>query len=94
MIMTSAELYPRRQIGVVLQDTLLFKGTVQSIALTNPDATSEEILRRRNRVAHDFIMPCLMVITVESAVPPCRADRDSELRSPARLAKPKVANFR
>lgn len=48
----------RRQIGVVLQDTLLFDGTVQqNIALTNPDATPEEIVAAaQTACAHDFIM--------------------------------------
>lgn len=53
------ELYSlRRQIGVVLQDTLLFDGTVQeNIALTNPDASPEEIVEAAKvAVAHDFIM--------------------------------------
>lgn len=53
------ELYSlRRQIGVVLQDTLLFDGTVQeNIALTNPHATPEEIVAAAKiAVAHDFIM--------------------------------------
>jgi ATP-binding cassette subfamily B protein len=56
---SKVELYSlRRQIGVVLQDTLLFQGTVQeNIALTNPDATSEEIITAAKiAVAHDFIM--------------------------------------
>ena len=53
------ELYSlRSQIGVVLQDTLLFNTTVQdNIALTHPDASSEEVIRAaKNAVAHDFIM--------------------------------------
>lgn len=53
------ELYSlRRQIGVVLQDTLLFNGTVQdNIALSNPDATTDEIVRAAKvAVAHDFVM--------------------------------------
>jgi len=53
------ELYSlRRQIGMVLQDTLLFNGTVQeNIALTNPDATAEQIVEAaRIAVAHEFIM--------------------------------------
>jgi ATP-binding cassette subfamily B protein len=56
---SKVELYSlRRQIGVVLQDTLLFDGTVQeNIALTNPDATPEEIIdAARVACAHDFIM--------------------------------------
>ncbi|MCY7332056.1 MAG: peptidase domain-containing ABC transporter [Pseudanabaena sp. CAN_BIN31] len=56
---SKVELYSlRRQIGVVLQDTLLFDGTVQeNIALTNPDATPEEIIdAARIGCAHDFIM--------------------------------------
>jgi ATP-binding cassette subfamily B protein len=53
------ELYSlRRQIGVVPQDTLLFDGTVQeNIALTNPDATSDEIIAAAKIAsAHEFIM--------------------------------------
>ncbi|MBR8837904.1 MAG: peptidase domain-containing ABC transporter [Stigonema ocellatum SAG 48.90 = DSM 106950] len=53
------ELYSlRRQVGVVPQETLLFDGTVQeNIALTNPDATTEEVIEAaRVAVAHDFIM--------------------------------------
>jgi ATP-binding cassette, subfamily B, bacterial HlyB/CyaB len=53
------ELYSlRQQIGTVLQDTLLFDATVQeNIALTNPDATPEEIVQAAQiAYAHDFIM--------------------------------------
>jgi ATP-binding cassette, subfamily B, bacterial HlyB/CyaB len=53
------ELYSlRRQIGVVLQDTLLFNGTIQeNIALTNPEATSEQIIEAAKiAAAHEFIM--------------------------------------
>ncbi|MBD2105126.1 peptidase domain-containing ABC transporter [Leptolyngbya sp. FACHB-261] len=56
---SKVELYSlRRQVGMVLQDTLLFDGTIQdNIALTNPDATSEEIIEAaRIAFAHDFIM--------------------------------------
>lgn len=53
------ELYSvRRQLGVVLQDTLLFNGTVQdNIGLSNPEASSDEIIRAAKiAAAHDFIM--------------------------------------
>lgn len=53
------ELYSlRRQIGMVLQDTLLFDTTVQeNIALTNPGATVEQIVEAAKVAnAHDFIM--------------------------------------
>ncbi|MDZ8184905.1 MAG: peptidase domain-containing ABC transporter [Nostoc sp. ChiSLP02] len=53
------ELYSlRRQVGVVPQETLLFDGTVQeNIALTNPDATTEEIIEAAQvACAHEFIM--------------------------------------
>ncbi len=53
------ELYSlRRQIGTVLQDTLLFNGTVQeNIALTNPEASTDQIIAAAKiAAAHDFIM--------------------------------------
>ncbi len=53
------ELYSlRRQIGVVPQEPLLFSGSIShNIALTNPDASSEEIVRAAKIAdAHDFIM--------------------------------------
>ena len=56
---SKVELYSlRRQIGIVPQDSLLFDGTVQeNIALTNPDASSEEIIEAAKiAAAHEFIM--------------------------------------
>jgi ATP-binding cassette subfamily B protein len=56
---SKVELYSlRRQVGVVPQETLLFDGTVQeNIALTNPDASIEEIIEAAKvAVAHEFIM--------------------------------------
>lgn len=53
------ELYSlRRQIGIVPQDPLLFSGSVaENIALTNPEASSEEIVRAAKiACAHEFIM--------------------------------------
>jgi ATP-binding cassette, subfamily B, bacterial HlyB/CyaB len=48
----------RRQIGVVLQDTLLFNGTIQeNIALTRPEASSDQVITSAKMAeAHDFIM--------------------------------------
>ncbi len=48
----------RRQIGMVLQDTLLFNGTIQeNIALNDPDASTEEVIAAaKAAAAHDFIM--------------------------------------
>ena len=48
----------RSQIGVVLQETFLFAGTVyENIAYAKPDATYEEVLRAsRLANAHGFIM--------------------------------------
>ncbi len=53
------ELYSlRRQIGIVPQDSLLFEGSVQdNIALSNPEATSDQIIAAAKvACAHDFIM--------------------------------------
>jgi ATP-binding cassette, subfamily B, bacterial HlyB/CyaB len=48
----------RSQIGMVLQDSLLFDGSVrENIALSQPDATDEEIVEAaRVAFAHEFIM--------------------------------------
>ncbi|MEP0919928.1 peptidase domain-containing ABC transporter [Leptolyngbya sp. DQ-M1] len=56
---SKVELYSlRSQIGMVLQDTLLFDGTVrENIAIANPDATDEQIIEAATiAFAHDFIM--------------------------------------
>jgi ATP-binding cassette, subfamily B, bacterial HlyB/CyaB len=56
---SKVELYSlRRQVGMVLQDSLLFNGTVQeNIALAAPEATTEEIIAAAQiAYAHDFIM--------------------------------------
>jgi ATP-binding cassette, subfamily B, bacterial HlyB/CyaB len=56
---SKVELYSlRRQVGVVPQETLLFDGTIQeNIALTNPEATTEEIIEAAKvAAAHEFIM--------------------------------------
>ncbi|MEB3360582.1 MAG: peptidase domain-containing ABC transporter [Synechococcaceae cyanobacterium] len=53
------ELYSlRRQIGIVPQDPLLFSGSIaENIALTNPEAASEDIVRAATIAgAHDFVM--------------------------------------
>ena len=53
------ELYSlRRQIGTVLQDSLLFNSSVFSnIAIGDPDASPDEVMRAaRVAAAHDFIM--------------------------------------
>ena len=48
----------RDQIGYVLQDTVLFRGTIfENIAFGRPDATREEIIAAAKLAnAHDFIM--------------------------------------
>lgn len=56
---SKVELYSlRRQIGIVPQDTVLFDGSVEeNITLTNPEASSEEIIQAASiAAAHDFIM--------------------------------------
>ncbi len=57
------ELYSlRRQIGIVPQDPLLFSGTISdNISLTNPNVSSEEIVRAAKIAgAHEFIMELSM----------------------------------
>ncbi len=48
----------RSQIGVVLQETFLFSGTVwQNLTYAKPDATVEEVISAtKNAGAHDFIL--------------------------------------
>lgn len=48
----------RQQIGIVLQETLLFAGTIrENIAFGRPEATDEEIIAAAQAAqAHDFIM--------------------------------------
>ncbi len=48
----------RRQIGIVLQETNLFTGTIRdNIAFGRPDATDEEVVAAaKAAAAHDFIM--------------------------------------
>ncbi len=56
---SKVELYSlRRQIGIVPQDSILFDGTVQeNIALTNPEANTDEIINAAKIAsAHEFIM--------------------------------------
>ena len=56
---SKVELYSlRTQIGIVPQDSLLFEGSVQeNIALTNPEASSDDVVKAAKLAcAHDFIM--------------------------------------
>ncbi|MFN9925033.1 MAG: ABC transporter transmembrane domain-containing protein [Cyanobacteriota bacterium] len=56
---SKVELYSlRRQLGIVPQETVLFDGSVEeNITLTNPEASSEEIIEAATiAAAHDFIM--------------------------------------
>lgn len=48
----------RKQMGIILQETLLFSGTVkENIRYGKPDATDEEVINAAKVVgAHDFIM--------------------------------------
>jgi len=48
----------RRQVGIVLQDTYLFNGTIaENIAYSHPEATIEEVISAAVTArAHDFIM--------------------------------------
>jgi ATP-binding cassette, subfamily B, bacterial HlyB/CyaB len=56
---SKVELYSlRQQVGVVLQDTLLFDGTIRdNITLANPDASDEQVIAAAKiAYAHEFIM--------------------------------------
>jgi ATP-binding cassette subfamily B protein len=56
---SKVELYTlRRQIGFVPQETVLFDGSVEeNITLTNPDATTDEVIEAATiAAAHNFIM--------------------------------------
>ena len=59
----------RSQIGIVLQETTLFSGTIrENIAFGKPEATLEEIENAaRAAAAHDFIMSFPMATTHMSA---------------------------
>ena len=48
----------RQQIGIVPQDCLLFEGTIrENIAMNNPDADTDSVIRvARAAAAHEFIM--------------------------------------
>ena len=50
--------YIRNQIGVVLQETFLFSGTIfENVTYSKPDATLEEVIQACKLAnAHDFIM--------------------------------------
>ena len=52
------ELYSlRRQIGIVLRATPIFRSVSENIALTDPNSTSEDIKKAANiACAHEFIM--------------------------------------
>ena len=56
---SKVELYSlRRQFGVVPQESILYEGSIeQNIALTAPDATTEDVIEAAKvACAHDFIM--------------------------------------
>ena len=55
----------RSQIGIVLQDNILFSDSVkQNILMGRPDATDEEVIAAAKAAnAHDFIMSFLKGIT-------------------------------
>ena len=79
----------RRQIGVVLQETMLFAGTIrENIAFGRPDATEEEIVAAAQAAqAHDFILALpegYDTLVGERGVTLSAAGRSSASPSPAR----------
>ena len=77
----------RAQIGIVLQDTTLFTGTIRdNIAFGRPDASMEDVIAAaKAAAAHDFIMSSRRATTHRSASAARRsaAGRSSASPSPA-----------
>ena len=79
----------RRNMGIVLQDTFIFSGTVRdNIRYGRLDATDEEVERAAKIVgAHDFIMrlPDSYDTEVRNGVPGCQWASGSCCRLPERF---------
>lgn len=71
----------RKRVAVVLQETILFSGTIrENIKWGKPDATDEEIIAAAKAAqAHDFIMelPINMIRSWGRGVSMFRVDRSS-----------------
>ena len=71
----------RRQVGVVLQENVLFNGSIrENIALVSPGAPIDQVIRTAKLSgAHEFIseFPTGMTRLSASMVPGCRAGSDS-----------------
>ena len=88
--MDEAEL--RRNIGIALQESVLFSGTIRdNIRYGRPEASDEEVIAAAKAAqAHDFILdfPTATTRGWASAGSTCRAGRNSASPSPGRSAHP------
>jgi len=77
----------RSQIGIVLQDTTLFTGTIRdNIAFGRPDASMDDVIAAaKAAAAHDFILEFVRATTRRwaSAARPSPAGRSNASPSPA-----------
>ena len=87
----------RQAFGVVLQDTVLFAGTLHdNLSMASPGASFEDIVAACKKAEiHDAIDNCRKAIAPRSAstASGCRVARSSASRSPARFSRSRGFSF-